>query len=166
MNLTGIREPSAMITHHLLDSLVVRPLLVGTRILDVGTGAGFPGLPLAIAEPRRSFTLIDGNNKKIMFVQHVVALLHLDNVDAVRVRAEDFAPAQGFDTVLARAVGPLPWLIAVAGHLVGEDGVLIALKGRYPAAEPMPENWRYSVEELDVPGLEPGSRHAVLLRPG
>jgi 16S rRNA (guanine527-N7)-methyltransferase len=166
VNLTAIRDPQAMITAHLLDSLVARPLLHGKRILDVGTGAGFPGLPLAICEPDRVFELIDSNNKKIMFVQHVAALLGIDNVTACKARAQDYAPAGRFDTVIARAVGPVARLVAMAGHHVGEDGVFVALKGRYPAEElqQLPARWAYDVQELAVPGLEPGSRHAVTLR--
>ncbi|MDH3533279.1 MAG: 16S rRNA (guanine(527)-N(7))-methyltransferase RsmG, partial [Gammaproteobacteria bacterium] len=126
VNLTAIREREAMITGHLLDSLVVRPLLEGRRILDVGTGAGFPGLPLAIAEPGRRFELVDSNTRKIMFVQHAVLLLGLDNVTARKARAEDYAPAERFDTVIARAVAALPQLLDIAGHHVGEDGVFVA----------------------------------------
>jgi len=166
VNLTAIRDPEEMITGHLVDSLVARPLLAGRRILDVGTGAGFPGLPLAIAEPERSFELVDSNNKKIMFVQHVAALLGLGNVTAIKARTEDYAPAERFDTVIARAVAALPRLIEIAGHHVGEDGVFVALKGRFPAEEleSVPDTWDYNVVELEVPGLEPGSRHAVLMQ--
>ncbi len=167
VNLTAIRDLNEMITGHLVDSLIVRPLLHGTRILDVGTGAGFPGLPLAISEPARTFELVDGNNKKIMFVQHITGLLGLDNVKAVKARTEDYAPDERFDTVIARAVGPLARLVEIAGHHVGEDGVFVALKGRYPSEEleELPERWEYVVQELDVPGLEQGSRHAVTMRP-
>lgn len=114
VNLTAIRDGREMITGHLLDSLVARPLLVGERVLDVGTGAGFPGLPLAIAEPQRHFVLIDSNNKKVRFVQHVVGLLGLGNVSAVKARTEDYAPGERFDTVVARAVAALPRLIEIA----------------------------------------------------
>lgn len=167
VNLTAIREPAAMISGHLLDSLAVRPFLKGTRILDVGTGAGFPGLPLAIAEPERHLELVDSNNKKIQFVQHVAARLGLANVRAVKARSEDYAPDERFDTVLARAVAALPELIRIAGHLLDRDGVFIALKGRYPAEElkALPDTWSYSVEMLDIPGLETGSRHVVLMQP-
>ena len=166
VNLTAIRDPNEMITGHLLDSLVVRPLLNGCRILDVGTGAGFPGLPLAICEPERHFELVDGNNKKIRFVQHAVTTLALDNVKATWTRTEDFAPDERFDTVIARAVGPLAKLVKMAGHLVGEDGVFVAMKGRYPdeELEKLPQSWTYDIVELEVPGLEQGSRHAVLLK--
>lgn len=166
VNLTAIRDTREMITGHLLDSLVVRQFLEGASVLDVGTGAGFPGLPLAIAEPQRQFVLIDSNNKKIQFVQHVVGLLGLDNVNAVKARTEDYAPGERFDTVVARAVAALPRLLEIAGHHVGEGGVFVALKGRYPAAEPeqLPAGWNHTVTELSVPGLDSGSRHAVLMR--
>ena len=166
VNLTAIRDRDEMVTAHLLDSLVARPLLHGVRILDVGTGGGFPGLPLAIAEPDREFDLVDSNNKKIMFVQHMIGLLGLDNVNAVKARTEDYAPGYRFDTVIARAVATVPRLLELAGHHVGEDGVFVALKGRYPAEEleSLPERWAYEVTELYVPGLAEGSRHAVLLR--
>ncbi len=167
VNLTAIRDRNEMITAHILDSLVARPLLQGLTVLDVGTGAGFPGLPLAIAEPGRQFTLLDSNNKKIMFVQHATGLLGLSNVTAVKGRCEDYAPGQCFDTVIARALAALPRLVEIAGHHVKEDGVFVALKGRYPAEEleqMSNKPWDHAVTELEVPGLEQGSRHAVLLR--
>ena len=166
VNLTAIRDPKEMITAHLLDSLVARPLLGGRRILDVGTGAGFPGLPLAIAEPNREFDLVDSNNKKIMFVQHVAGLLGLNNVKAMKARTEDYEPGYRFDTVIARAVATVPRLLEIAGHHVGEDGVFVALKGRDPTEEleSLPDSWEHEVRQLNVPGLEDGSRHAVLLR--
>lgn len=166
VNLTAVRNGDEMITTHLLDSLVAAPLLHGTTVLDVGTGPGFPGLPLAIVQPERQFTLLDSNNKKIMFVQHAALLLGLNNVRAVKARGEDYAPGHGFDTVIARALAALPRLVEIAGHHVGEDGVFVALKGRYPAAEleDLESPWSHKVTELHVPGLEQGSRHAVLLR--
>ena len=92
INLTAIGDVDDMITGHVLDSLVARPLITGTRILDVGTGAGFPGLPLAIAEPDRMFDLVDSNSRKIQFIKHVTALIGLGNVTAVKARTEDYAP--------------------------------------------------------------------------
>ena len=166
VNLTAIRGPDEMITAHLLDSLVAAPLLQGEQVLDVGCGPGFPGLPLAIVEPSRAFTLLDSNNKKIMFVQHVAGLLGLDNVSAVKSRGEDYAPGHRFDTVIARALAALPRLVEIAGHHVREDGVFVALKGRYPAEEleELTTPWSHEVKKLHVPGLDEGSRHAVLLR--
>ena len=166
VNLTAIRDVDEMITAHVLDSLVARPLLYGDEILDVGTGPGFPGLPLAIVEPERQFTLLDSNNKKIMFAQHAVGLLGLDNVVTVKARGEDYAPGHRFDTVIARALAALPKLVEIAGHHVGKDGVFVALKGRYPAKEleQIDHLWGHAVTELMVPGLAKGSRHAVLLR--
>ena len=166
VNLTAIRDRREMVTAHIEDSLVARPYLEGRTVLDVGTGPGFPGLPLAIVEPEREFTLLDSNNKKIMFVQHVAGLLGLDNVTAVKGRGEDYAPGHRFDTVIARALAALPRLVEIAGHHVREDGVFVALKGRYPAEEleELKAPWSFDVEELHVPGLEDGSRHAVLLR--
>lgn len=167
VNLTAIRDPRRMVSAHILDSLVARPLLQGHDVLDVGTGPGFPGLPLAIAEPARQFTLLDSNNKKIMFVRHVTRLLSLRNVDAIKGRCEDYAPGRRFDTVIARALAALPRLVEIAGHHVREGGVFVAMKGRYPAEElkQMSEtSWGHEVTELEVPGLQKGSRHAVLLR--
>ncbi len=165
VNLTAVRDREEMVTAHLEDSLSAWPLLRGKRVLDVGTGAGFPGLPLAIVDPEREFHLIDSNNKKIQFVQHMIRLLGLDNVTAVKARAEDYAPGHRFDTVIARALASLPKLLEIAGHHVREDGVFVALKGRYPEEEleQVPDTWRCNVRELKVPGLEEGSRHAVLM---
>jgi len=167
MNLTAVREREAMLPLHLLDSLAVRPYLEGRRVLDVGTGPGFPGLPLAIAEPEREFVLLDSNNRKIQFVDHAAAHLGLQNVTAVRARAEDFAPGERFDTVIARAVAELAALADMAGHHVREDGVFVALKGRYPAREleQLSGHWGCTVAALSVPGLDEGSRHLVLMTP-
>ena len=163
VNLTAITEREQMITAHILDSLAARPLLRGRRVLDVGTGAGFPGLPLAIVEADREFDLIDSNNKKVMFVQHAAGLLALGNVKAAKARAEDYAPGYRFDTVIARAVASVPRLVEIAGHHVGEGGVFVALKGRDPAEEleSLPDGWRFAIQELDVPELE--ARNAVLI---
>lgn len=167
INLTAIRDAREMVSAHILDSLAVRPFLKGPRIIDIGTGAGFPGLPLAIAEPGFAFVLLDSNGKRISFVNHVIGELGLTNVEALKARAEDYAPAMCFNTVIARALASLPRLVELAAHLVGEDGQLLALKGRYPTAElelieALPE-WDYGVYELKVPGLEAHARHIVRL---
>ncbi len=168
VNLTAIRDLETMVSGHILDSLTVRPLLEGRRVIDVGTGAGFPGLPLAIAEPQIEFGLLDSNGKKISFVQHVIGELGLSNASAIRARAEDYAPAERFDTVIARALASIPKLLQLAGHLIREDGVLLALKGKHPAAElesieEIP-GWKYVVTDVTVPGLETHARHVVCLR--
>ena len=164
MNLTAIREPHEMVSGHLLDSLAVRPLIYGKSLIDIGTGAGFPGLPIAISEPRLTVELLDSNARKISFVQHVIGELEISNAKAVRSRAENYAPGKRFDTVIARALASLPRLIELVGHLVAEKGLMLAQKGRYPAdeLEDIPDAWEYKVTELAVPGLD--ARHLVTLR--
>ena len=164
-NLTAVEERGAMITHHLLDSLAASADLVGTRIADLGTGAGFPGLPLAILHPGRHFTLIDGTAKKIRFVAHAARTLGLANVEAVHQRAENLVVDEPFDTVLARAVGTAPALARLAWPLAKPGTRLIAYKGQRPDDElaDLPESWRLlEVRALTVPGLA-ASRHLVLL---
>lgn len=166
MNLTAIRKIPEMVPAHINDSLSVLPHLEGNRVLDIGTGAGFPGLPLAIARPDVEFELLDSSAKKMRFVQHAATQLGLSNVTPVRSRAEDYAPGRGFDTVLARAVTRTAGLLDYGAHLVNEGGVFLAMKGKYPAEEleDVPDDWTYSVTELLVPGLETRERHLVILR--
>jgi 16S rRNA (guanine527-N7)-methyltransferase len=166
MNLTAIRDVDAMVSGHILDSLAVRPLVYGKSVIDIGTGAGFPGLPLAIADPKLTVVLLDSNARKIGFVQHVIGELEISNAVAVRSRAENYAGGKAFDTVIARALASIPRLIELAGHLVAEKGVMLALKGRYPTGEleDIPDTWEYEVTELVVPGQD--ARHAVTLRRG
>ena len=168
INLTAIREPQAMVSGHILDSLAVRPMLAGQRVLDAGTGAGFPGLPLAIAEPERLFVLLDSNGKKISFVRHIIGELGLSNVVAIKGRVEGYAPDERFDTVIARALASTPKILELTGHLLRKDGVLLALKGKQTAEELEPlkdiPGWEYEVIDLTIPGLEEHARHVVCLR--
>jgi len=165
-NLTAITRPEEVLTHHLLDSLAVQADLAGIRIADVGTGAGFPGLPLALVNPARQFTLIDSNGKKVRFVAHAARTLGLANVEAVQARAEALKPAVPFDTVLARAFAPLPELTAAVAGLCGPQTRLLAMKGRWPAEEiaALREPWRIErTRELKVPGLNE-ARCLIVLR--
>ena len=155
INLTAITAPADMVDKHLLDSLSVQPHLHGRRVADIGTGAGFPGLPLAIVNPRRSFTLIEATGKKCLFVRHAVELLGIDNVEVVQTRAESWKPKALFDCVIARALGKLADFVRVAGHLCARDGRMLAMKGRHPTAEmhALPAGWRVlALHDLSVPG--------------
>jgi len=165
MNLTAIRDRPSQLTKHLLDSLTVLPYLQGGRIADVGSGAGFPGIPLAIVAPGRHFSLIESTGKKCRFLEHVRDALGLANVEVVQSRAERYKPEVRFDTVLARAVGPVADLVKVAGPLVVGGGRLLAMKGRYPTDELAARlsGWKVAaVHPLTVPGLAE-ERHLVEL---
>ena len=157
VNLTAIRSPADIVDKHLLDSLAVLPLLNGLAVADIGTGAGFPGLPLAIADPDRRFTLVEATGKKAAFVRHAAGMLNLPNVEVVTERAESYRPGRPFDSVIARALGPLAEFIRVAGHLAGRGGRLLAMKGKVPEAEiaALPAGWRaVAVHPVAVPGLD------------
>jgi 16S rRNA (guanine527-N7)-methyltransferase len=173
-NLTAIATPEGILTHHLLDSLSVQPDLSGTRIADVGTGAGFPGLPLAIVNPGLRFTLIDAVDKKLRFIDHMARELGLTNVRTRHGRVEQLDP-DVHDTVIARAFAPLPRLAAWVGPLTGPATRVIAMKGRWPPpatndidadGAPLPAGWRIeAVRAVNVPGLDE-ARHLVQLRHG
>ncbi len=154
-NLTAITDPAEMVTHHLLDSLAVHRYLHGARIADVGTGAGFPGLPLALANPERCFTLVDSNGKKIRFVSHSAHAMGLVNVETVQARVEALRPDAPFDTVMARAFAALPALVGAVAPLCGPDTRILALKGKWPKAEldALPPGWQAETIPLEVPGL-------------
>jgi 16S rRNA (guanine527-N7)-methyltransferase len=165
MNLTAIRERPQQITKHLLDSLTVLPWLRGERIADIGSGAGFPGIPLAIVAPDKHVALVESVGKKCRFLEHVRDTLGLANVEVVQSRAETYQPAKRFDTVLARAVGPTADLVKYAGALVGGGGRLLAMKGRHPEEELTRtlNGWKVAaIHKLHVPGLDE-ERHLVEL---
>ena len=166
-NLTAITDPEQMITHHLLDSLAISPDLTGTRVADVGTGAGFPGLPLAVANPQRHFTLIDSNAKKLRFVSHAAGLLALSNVTTLHARAESLRPEASFETVTARALAPLPKLLEAVAPLCGPHTRVLAMKGRWPEDElaQLPAAWRLASSRiLTIPGLDAARCLLVLNR--
>jgi 16S rRNA (guanine527-N7)-methyltransferase len=155
-NLTGITDLESMVSHHVLDSLAVHRYLHGTAIADAGTGAGFPGLPLALVNPERRFTLIDSNGKKIRFVSHAVRTLGLVNVEPLQTRVETLRPERPFDTVVARAFAALPELLETVAPLCSSDTRVLAMKGKWPQDEldALPPRWRVAdTHTLTVPGL-------------
>ena len=165
-NLTAIRDRLGMLRKHVLDSLSLQPYLRGIRVADIGTGAGFPGLPLAIVNPERHFTLVEATGKKARFVEQTALRLGCDNVQVVHARAESYRPFELFDTVVARALSSLADFAAYAGHLCAPDGRLLAMKGKRPDEEisALPKSFRVlAVHRLKVPGLD-DQRHLVELR--
>jgi 16S rRNA (guanine527-N7)-methyltransferase len=163
INLTGIRELADMVPLHILDSLTARPFLKGERIVDVGCGAGLPGIPLALTEPARHFTLVDGTLKKIRFVQQAIADLGLPNAEALHVRIEDHKPVPLYDTAICRAVSSLPDFVRRAGGVVAPGGQLLAMKGKLPADEikALPKGWRAAVvTPVKIPGVD-AERHII-----
>jgi 16S rRNA (guanine527-N7)-methyltransferase len=166
-NLTAIRDRLGMLHKHLLDSLSLQPYLRGSRIADIGTGAGFPGLPLAIINPQRRFTLVEATGKKARFAEQTAERLGLGNVQVVNTRAETYRPFELFDTVVARALSSLADFAAYAGHLCTPDGRLLAMKGKRPDEEisALPKSFRVvAVHRLRIPGLD-DERHLVELSP-
>ena len=165
-NLTAVRDPGEMVTRHVLDSLAVVPWLHGSRILDVGSGAGLPGIPLAVACPERRFVLLDAGGKKVRFLRQAVLELALDNTEAVQARIEDFQPDRPFDTVISRAWSSLAELQRQGRRLCGPGGRVLAMKGAYPVAEVEALDEPAALERvvpLSVPGLD-AQRHLVVLR--
>jgi 16S rRNA (guanine527-N7)-methyltransferase len=164
-NLTAVRDPEEMVTRHLLDSLVLLPYVQGPRVLDIGTGPGLPGIPLAVARPDCAFTLLDANAKKTRFVTQAVGELGLKNVDVVQARVENYRPAQKFDTLVARAFSSIADMLENARHLCAPHGRFLAMKGVYPEAELAAIPADYAVSEvaaLQVPGLK-AARHLAII---
>lgn len=161
-NLTAVRDMESMIGKHLLDSLAILPWIKGARILDVGTGAGLPGIPLAIARPDIHFVLLDSNGKKTRFLQEVKRKLTLDNIEVAQFRVENYRPPQGFDTVISRAFSSLEQMVHWTNHLIAPQGTWLAMKGRYPDTELELINKTYQVERYTVEGVE-GERCCVLI---
>ena len=166
-NLTSVRDPNEMLIRHILDSIVVAPYLQGTRSIDVGTGPGLPGIPLAIVRPESHFTLLDSLGKRVRFLRQVQHELKLDNVEPVQSRVEDFPAEPPFDGVISRAFASLNDMVSWCHHLPGEEGRFYALKGLVPEDEIALLSAKLSVEtivKLDVPHQE-GERHLVIVKP-
>lgn len=164
-NLTSVRNPKDMLTRHIMDSLAVREYLQGQRFIDVGTGPGLPGLPLAIAEPDKEFVLLDSLGKRIRFIRQVCHELKLTNVIAVQARVEDYQDEKQFDGVISRAFASLNDMLSWCEHLPAENGRFYALKGLYPQdeLEQLPGQYKIeSIEQIKVPGID-ASRHIVII---
>lgn len=163
-NLSAVRDPADMVTRHLLDSLAVAPLVAGASLGDLGTGAGLPGIVLAIIAPERRVSLVDSNGKKTRFLRAAVRELGLANVEVIESRVE--AVAGPFDCITARAFASLEDMLHWGGHLLAPAGRWLALKGRYPHDEiaALPKGFRIEeIRALKVPGLD-AERHVVIIR--
>jgi 16S rRNA (guanine527-N7)-methyltransferase len=153
-NLTAIRRRDEMVNLHLLDSVSILPHLEGKRIIDVGTGAGLPSIPLSIFCPDIEFQLLDSNAKKTRFVQQAILELKLPNVKVTHSRVEDFEPEKRFDTVLTRAFASLPEIIELTQHLISENGTLLCMKGQTPDEELAAVNAQTTLISINVPHID------------
>lgn len=161
-NLTAIRDPEKIITHHILDSLSIIPYFKGNRVIDVGSGAGFPGIPCAFALPEHHFVLLDSNGKKVRFLTHSVAELGLTNVEVVQERVEKYRPEVCFDTIVVRAFSCVENVIKSSRHLLSHNGRVLIMKGIYPQEEIEKIKAQVTVYKLAVPGLNE-QRHLVCI---
>ena len=163
-NLTSIRNPVDMVHWHLLDSLSILPYLKGNRVLDVGTGAGLPGLPLALFSPDKEFTLLDSDAKKIRFVRQATIEMCLTNINAEHIRIERFRPQEGFDSILVRAFASLNEIAVETVRLLNPGGVILAQKGNIPQDEiNLLENSLVEVFPIEIQGLG-AERHLVAIK--
>ena len=164
-NLTAIRDKAKALSVHLLDSLAVVPFVTGRRLLDAGSGAGFPGVPIAVAKPDVQVVLVDSNHKKCAFLKQAIAELGLKNASVVCERLESWCPAGQFDFIISRALAEIAEVMALAGHLLAPGGVIAAMKGIHPfeEIERVPPGFCVrQVHALAVPGLG-AERHLVLI---
>ncbi len=165
-NLTSVRDPKQMLVKHIMDSIVVSPHLQGERLIDVGTGPGLPGLPLAILNPDKQFVLLDSLGKRLRFIRQALLELGLKNVTAVQSRVEEYQPDEKFDVVLSRAFASLQDMLFWCKHLPNENGHFLALKGQFPDQEIAQLDKQFEFIEsisLQVPTLE-GKRCLVKVK--
>ena len=164
-NLTAIRDPGEMIKLHLLDRLAVLPHVAGRRLIDVGTGAGLPGIPLAIMCPERDFTLMDSNGKKTRFLFQARCDLGLSNLKEINSRVENHRPEVPYDAVLSRAFTSVADMVKKCSHLLSPEGLFLAMKGKFPQSELSEVGKGYKVNAshiLQVPGVD-GERHLIVI---
>jgi 16S rRNA (guanine527-N7)-methyltransferase len=162
-NLTAVRSADDAVTRHLLDSLAILPWVQGERLLDVGTGPGLPGIPLALARPDRQHVLLDSNGKKVRFLRHVIRTLGLNNVEAVQARVENLEDGDGFDCITARAFAPMPRLLRWVGPLLAPGGRLLAMCGRDDRSQEIEAGFRLLDNiELRVPYLDAERRLLIV----
>lgn len=169
INLTAVRDPGEMVTRHLLDSLAVIPHFHAQRTIDVGTGGGLPGIPLALVFPERKFVLLDSNSKKTRFLVQAKASLGLENVTVVHERVEAFRDDGGFDCIITRAFAPVADILTGSRHLLTPNGEFLAMKGAVPEEElaALPQGFHLvEVIALKVPGLEQEQRHLLRIGQG
>ncbi|MEN9916455.1 MAG: ribosomal small subunit methyltransferase [Pseudomonadota bacterium] len=164
-NLTSVRDPLQMLSKHILDSLAISPYLQGPRILDVGSGAGLPGLPLALTHPQYRFALLDSNGKKTRFLTHVMQTLMINNVEIISSRVEKYSPTNCFNCIVSRAFSQLNEFLHKTKHLCCKDGVFLAMKGKYPSEEINALGTDFKLidtQALQIAGLEQ-KRHVLII---
>ena len=166
-NLTSITQIDDMLKKHILDSFSINKLMKGKSVLDIGSGAGLPGMPLAIANPEQKYLLLDSNNKKIIFLNHVKINLDVKNVNLLHSRIEDFRSKDGFDTIVCRSYSSLSTIYLNSVKHLRKEGIIIAMKGKFPERElselkAIDKNVDYDVKNLKVLGLK-AERHAVII---
>ena len=166
-NITGLSKIQHMITHHIMDSVSILPYLHGHSILDLGSGAGLPGIPLALCSPHRRFVLLDSNGKKTRFLVQMVYELGLHQVTVVQTRVETYAPAEPFDTIVSRGFSTLANIVSLVDRLCAQQGRLLLMKGSQPIAKmrTLPPHFRADYQALTVPGIDAKRSLITLARP-